>query len=222
MNQNLGSMKNPILSTLVIMLFMSTTVFGQRDQRVIKSRSGSTQKVVKRTNRTTHTTRVASHNRNIHNSGNRYAVNHRQNQVRVSRKVRRVRTLPNRYQQINYRGRGYYFHSGRFYQYRNGYYNVVAAPIGYRFRVLPAGCTRIVRGPNTYFVNAGTYYRFNQSFGYYEVIQPPSGLLLYELPYGSELVTVNGLLYYEYGGVFYRKVETQYGYAYKVAGEINS
>ena len=205
-------MKNPVLSTMLVLLIMSTAAFGQREIRKVKSRDGRSHKVTR-----VSTKKVSRTNRTYKTNNGYYGRNYNVNRTT---RVRRVRNLPN-YRRVNYAGVGYYYDDGLFYQRRNGYYNVVAAPLGYRVNVLPVGCRSFRRGGVVYYFNAGSYYRYN-NYGYYQVVAPPQGLLVNDLPFGAEVITINGRVYYEYAGILYQRVETQYGYAYEVSGNLNS
>lgn len=237
-------MKNQILSTMLAVLIISTSAFAQSDTRNVKSRNGKSTRVstpasnksaVRNTNknhsrtkgyynqntrktstRRTTTTRKATTRKVTTRKANVRKANNRQvraNQRRVS-KLRNSRRL-------NHRGVGYYYNNGSFYQRRNGYYNIVAAPVGYHINILPVGCRTFRRGGVAYYFTAGNYYTYNNR-GYYQVVAPPTGHIVYDLPFGTDTLTINGLVYYEYAGTLYQRIETQNGFAYQVSGAYNS
>lgn len=227
-------MKNSVIATLVIALMISTSAFGQRDARKVKSTDSKTTRVqtrntnsraVKTSNRTTTRnngyykrpnqsvrTQKVRGNRNV--SVNRNVRANRN--VRVNRKVRNL----SRSNRVQHRGVSYYYNSNRFYQQRNGFYHVVAAPFGYRVNVIQTGCYTFRRGNIAYYYSGGSFYNYNNA-GYYTVAAPPQGAMVYQLPFGTQTLTINGKLYYEYAGILYQKVETTSGDAYEVTGSYN-
>ena len=82
------------------------------------------------------------------------------------------RRLPDRHVRIFVRNHRYYYYGGTFYDYYNGGYVIVNAPLGALVPVLPGGYVSFVLGPTRYFYFGGTYYiRSGQQ---YEVVEPPS------------------------------------------------
>ena len=82
-----------------------------------------------------------------------------------------LRHLPNTHQQIEHRGRSYFFNAGNFYRRSNGVYITINAPIGAVVTNLPVGYMSFGIGFNRYFYYANTYYRPVPSG--YEVIKQP-------------------------------------------------
>ena len=82
------------------------------------------------------------------------------------------RRLPDRHVRIYVRNHRYYYFGGTFYDYYNGGYVIVNAPLGALVPALPGGYVSFVIGPTRYFYFGGTYYiRSGQQ---YAVVEPPS------------------------------------------------
>lgn len=82
------------------------------------------------------------------------------------------RRLPDRHVRIFVRNHRYYYFGGTFYDYYNGGYIIVNAPLGALVPALPGGYVSFVIGPTRYFYFGGTYYV--RSGPQYEVVEPPS------------------------------------------------
>lgn len=195
---------------------MSTAAFGQREVRKVKSRDAKNTRVATRKSnpRAVKTTnRTYSRNNGYYKRRNQQS---RPKQVRVNRRVRNLA----RYDRVQHRGVSYYYNSNRFYQQRNGFYNVVAAPFGYRVNSIQGGCYTFNHRNVAYYYSGGSFYCYNNS-GYYTVATPPQGAMVYQLPFGTQTLTINGKVYYEYAGILYQKIETTGGDAYEVTGSYN-
>lgn len=164
-------------------------------------------------------TRTANNNRSHSRNNGYYKSNSNQRRAKQQRVNRKVRKLA-RYNRVRHRGVSYYYNSNRFYQQRNGFYHVVAAPFGYRVNTIQVGCYSFNRGNIAYYYSGGSFYNYNSS-GYYTVAAPPQGAMVYDLPFGTQTLTIDGKIYYEYAGILYRKIETAGGDAYEVTGSYN-
>jgi hypothetical protein len=105
---------------------------------------------------------------------------------------------------INFGGYPYYYNSGLFYSYYDGYYSPVFAPRGIHISVLPFGYYPFYVGPTRYYYYSGTYYR-DYDNGAYEVVDAPMGAQVSALPKGATVAVVNGEKFYEFNGTYYRE-----------------
>lgn len=140
--------------------------------------------------------------------------------VKTIRRQRAINVLPGKAIVMTHRNVPYYYISGTYYRKSGAGYVVAPAPIGLRVRSLPAGYCKVVVGPVAIFHFGGTFYK-QLNDNEYEVIAPPNGGIVYDLPDDAQEITVDGKVYYEYNGTLYKKVETESGWAYEVAGVIN-
>jgi hypothetical protein len=131
-----------------------------------------------------------------------------------------VRNVPEGYAVCHHRDRDYYANSGRYYEYNNGRYIVVAPPVGLRVNILPIGCIRVAVAAASYFYLNGIFYS-NVGDNNYEIVDPPMGAIVYMLPDDAEKVEINDMIYYQYSGTLYRKVYTDNGKAFKVVGKLD-
>jgi hypothetical protein len=91
---------------------------------------------------------------------------------------------------------------------------VVAPPLGFRLRVLPAGCVTIYVDKHPYYYYAGTYYILKDED--YVVVQPPVGALVESVPKGGKEFVIQGNSYYEVDGIQYQAVLHDGAVWYKV------
>ena len=70
--------------------------------------------------------------------------------------------------------RRYYYDAGTFYVKARGGYNVVAAPIGARIRVLPVGFVSVRAGGMNYYYFNGVYYSYIPDQACYVVVEKPA------------------------------------------------
>lgn len=118
----------------------------------------------------------------------------------------RYSVLPHGYSSIRFGGYPYYYHSGLFYSYYDGFYQPVFAPIGIRISILPVGYYPFYIGPRRYYYYDGIYYRnYNNSTDEYEVVDAPEGAQVSTLPKGASVATVNGEKFYEFNGTYYKE-----------------
>lgn len=106
--------------------------------------------------------------------------------------------------------KGVFYHAnGIYYRKSTRGYKIVAAPLGYRVKVLPTNYIQIVLNDLNYFYHYGTYYvAVGKKF---EVVKPPLGLQVDELPNGYKLVSNNGRTYYVVDGVTYKRIVLESG-----------
>ena len=133
--------------------------------------------------------------------------------------------LPRSFISISFGGYPYYYNSGLFYSYYNGFYEPVYAPFGICVSDLPYGYYPFYMGPTPYYYYDGVYYR-NHGDNEYEVVDAPMGAVVSALPKGAKAVTVNGEKFYEFNGTYYKegtndKNEVVYSVVGKY-GEINN
>ncbi|GAA4741981.1 DUF6515 family protein [Flavisolibacter ginsenosidimutans] len=105
---------------------------------------------------------------------------------------------------IRFGGYPYYYHSGLFFGYYNGFYEPVFAPIGIHVNILPIGYHPFYIGPTRYYYYDGIYYR-NYNDNEYEVIDAPLGAQVSVLPKGATVATINGEKFYEFNGTYYKE-----------------
>ena len=110
---------------------------------------------------------------------------------------------------VHYRKKAYYRKGGIYYVKSGRGYKVVAAPVGFRVKVLPAKHVRVVVRGRPYFYYYGTYYvaKGNE----YEVVLPPVGLQVDDLPEGYEVFEIDGKTFFVVDGVYYKQVELNNG-----------
>lgn len=80
--------------------------------------------------------------------------------------------LPEHHIVVSVRRHPYYYYGGTFYDWYNGSYVIINAPLGARIGTLPTGYISFMVGPSRYFYYGGTYYIHDQNE--YEVVQAPS------------------------------------------------
>jgi hypothetical protein len=97
----------------------------------------------------------------------------------MERNVRRERprsavivNLPREHQKVVVGGREYFYGGGVFYRSGPRGYAAIAAPIGARIKVLPAGYTTVTLAAGPLFLYYGTYYRFDPVERDYVVVNP--------------------------------------------------
>jgi hypothetical protein len=131
----------------------------------------------------------------------------------------RYNVLPRGYLSIRFGGYPYYYYDGLFYNYYNGFYEPVYAPIGIHVTIIPGGCYPIFVGPTRYYYYSGVYYR-QYSNNDYEVVDAPVGAQVSVLPQGAKAVTVNGEKFYEFNGTYYKEgVNDRNQVVYTVVGK---
>ena len=152
--------------------------------------------------------REYSNNRYRYNSGiNRYSYTSRYSYFprRYSYSgYQRYSILPRTFISISFGGYPYYYNSGSFYSYYNGYYEPVYAPFGIRVSSLPYGYYPFYSGTNRYYYYDGTYYRDYEN-SQYEVVDAPMGAVVGSLPKGATVAMVNGEKFYEFNGTYYKE-----------------
>lgn len=111
--------------------------------------------------------------------------------------------LPHSFINIQFGGYPYYYNSGLFYSYYNGFYEPVYAPIGIHVGILPLGYRTFFMGSDPYYYYGGTYYR--NVGNEYEVVDAPIGAEISSLPTDAKAVTVNGEKFYEFNGTYYKE-----------------
>ena len=135
------------------------------------------------------------------------------------RNVRTIPTLAVGYTKVAFKGRNYYYHGGRYYDYSNNYYTVIAPPRGVRVKSLPIGNRRILIGNVPHYYYMGTYYRVVENE--YETVQPKVGTIVPELPeYNVDEITIDEQTYYEYDNMLYKPIVTISGVQYEVVGSL--
>ena len=117
---------------------------------------------------------------------------------------RHYSVLPRTSISIYFGGNPYYYNSGFFYSYYNGFYEPVYAPFGICVRVLPRGYYPFYMGTIPYYYYEGVYYR-NHGHDQYEVVDAPMGAVVSTLPRGATVATVNGEKFYEFNGTYYKE-----------------
>ena len=171
------------------------------------------------------TTVTKSGNGKVQRTGTRTTVHKKTVKRTVAHTTPRGRVitrLPQKTVVIKHRNVPYYYSRCIYYHKRaTGGYIVAPPPVGLHVRVLPVGFRRVVVGPTVFFHFGGTFYRQDNRSNDYEVVAPPQGGIIYDLPEDAQQMTVDGKLYYEYNGTLYKKVETDEGWVYEVAGGIN-
>ena len=75
---------------------------------------------------------------------------------------------------ITVRNKQYYYNAGVYYNHGTQGYTVIAAPIGARIKILPAGYTRIVISGRPYFHYYGAYYLYDNDVDEYYVVACPA------------------------------------------------
>jgi len=86
----------------------------------------------------------------------------------------RVTHQPQNYVGVVVGSRRYFYNGGSFYVRARGGYNVVAAPIGARIRVLPAGFVSLRIGDLDYYYFNGIYYTYLPDQSGYVVVEKPA------------------------------------------------
>ena len=131
----------------------------------------------------------------------------------------RYSSLPYGCFSIRFGGYPYYYNSGLFYSYYDGYYEPVFAPIGIRVNILPFGYYPFYLGTNHYYYYDGVYYRSYASNDY-EVVDAPLGAQVSTLPKGAKVATVNGEKFYEFNGTYYQEsINSKNQVVYSVVGK---
>lgn len=178
-----------------------------------------------RTVRTSSGTRYGYNNYNYRGSYHPYRYNNYIPRRYVYSGYTHYRILPRTSISIYFGGYPYYYNSGFFYSYYDGFYEPVFAPFGIRVGMLPFGYYSFYWGGIPYYYYEGTYYR-----GYgdseYEVVDAPMGAIVTTLPKGATAVMVNGEKFYEFNGTYYKEsVDSRNKVQYTVVGkngEINN
>jgi|GEM_PF-424254 len=116
----------------------------------------------------------------------------------------RYSILPHGSLSISFGGYPYYYNSGLFYSYYDGFYSPVFAPRGIHVSVLPYGYYPFYIGPSRYYYYSGVYYR-DYDGGQYEVVDAPMGAQVSSLPKGATVAIVNGEKFYQFNGTYYRE-----------------
>ncbi len=132
--------------------------------------------------------------------------------------VRGVRTLPHTATLIKKGNAHYYYNNGRYYRHDGGRYIIATPPLGIRVRALPIGYTTLRVLNRLYYYHSGTYY--TQARGYYEVVRAPQDVIVKTLPEEADHVIIDGKNYYIYNGDVYSIVNTPYGRAFKLTGQL--
>lgn len=81
--------------------------------------------------------------------------------------------FPDRYAQVPYRGRDYYFSNGYWYEPHGPRYVVVRPPYGVRVGYLPAYAEQVWINNVLFYLAAGTYYQYLNDSREYVVVNPP-------------------------------------------------
>ncbi len=144
--------------------------------------------------------------------------------VYVNRRVVRppvvVGVLPPTSVTIVHRHSQYYFHAGVYYIQRPEGYVVVNPPVGIMVTNLPSATLTFTFSSRAYFFIGGAFYI--QIPGGFQIVNAPAGAKISQLPEGAEKVVVGDEIYYEQYGTLYKKVETEQGIAYIIAGSLQS
>src|SRR6185312_3340345 len=114
----------------------------------------------------------------------------------------RYTVLPRSFISIHFGGHPYYYHSGCYYGFYDGYYMPIFPPFGLQISILPFGYSRIFIGGIPFYYYNGIYYR--QYNNYYEVVDAPMGATVSALPQGARSVIINGEKLYELNGTYYK------------------
>ncbi len=114
----------------------------------------------------------------------------------------RYTVIPRSFISIHFGGHPYYYNSGCFYGFYDGFYTPIFPPFGLQIGVLPFGYTRIFIGAVPFYYYNGIYYR--QYNNYYEVVDAPMGATVSALPQGARSVVINGEKLYELNGTYYK------------------
>lgn len=103
-----------------------------------------------------------------------------------------------------YGGLDYYLHNGICYQYNDGRYNMVPAPVGSHVRRLPKGHEELSVGGATYYYYYGAFYK---PIGKkYKVVPAPVGAIVGNIPKGANKLKVDGQTFYSANGVQYKAI----------------
>ncbi|MDP4265249.1 MAG: DUF6515 family protein [Bacteroidota bacterium] len=112
--------------------------------------------------------------------------------------------LPRSFISISFGGYPYYYNSGLFYSYYNGFYEPVYAPFGICVSTLPYGYYPFYLGGMPYYYYEGVYYR-DHGDQQYEVVDAPMGAVVSTLPKGATVAIINGEKFYEFNGTYYKE-----------------
>lgn len=137
-----------------------------------------------------------------------------------SPRVKVVRILPATYHRIHHHNYEYYENEGRYYNFNNGKYILIAPPVGLRVRYLPLNYVRLVLGNKEFFYCNGVFYNPVPYNDEYEIIDPPIGAIVSDLPFDANKIEIDERIYYEYNNTIYKKIRTEYGRAYEVVGKL--
>jgi len=86
----------------------------------------------------------------------------------------RIGYYSHNYERVDIGTRRYFYRNGSFYRRTRRGFNVIAAPIGARIRVLPYGFVTFRIGSLDYFYYNGVYYNFLPDQNVYVVVQKPA------------------------------------------------
>lgn len=115
----------------------------------------------------------------------------------------RYTVIPRSFISINFGGYPYYYNSGLYYGYYNGYYQSMFPPFGLSIGILPFGYSSLFIGGYPYYYYNGIYYRPHGDDSY-QVVDAPMGATVSSLPGGARSVVVNGETLYELNGTYYK------------------
>lgn len=122
----------------------------------------------------------------------------------------RYRYIPHSFLSLSFGGYPYYYNSGFYYGYCNGFYEPIFPPFGLRLGILPFGYSSFYWGGNPYYYYNGIYYQNYGNDGY-QVVDAPMGAVVSSLPGGATSVVVNGETMYELNGTYYKSGQDSNG-----------
>lgn len=127
-----------------------------------------------------------------------------------------VTTLPPSSVTIVFGHRNFFYHEGVYYALKPDGYVVVNPPVGVKVSTIPASTVIITFHSNIFYYISGVFYI--QVPGGYKVVSPPVGAKIMQLPNEAVKISVAGEIYYERFGTLYKKLETEQGFSFLVAG----
>jgi len=103
-----------------------------------------------------------------------------------------------------YNGFNFYYNDGIYYKDYDGKYEIVAAPLGYKTKVVPKESFQFALDGVQYYYYYGSYY--TPKDGKYEVVKAPLGAIVESIPQGYDKVVVDGQTYYTLDKVQYKAI----------------
>ncbi len=85
-------------------------------------------------------------------------------------------------------------------------------------RYIPDNHVRLALNGLTFYYSSGIFYRTVDN--YYQEVEAPVGAIVYELPYYAEKIWIDGQVYYQYENTLFAQINTNRGWAFKVAGQL--